>query len=219
MSNRFFITVLVVIAVVVGAFAFAKHSSNSKHNSANAGAPTNHTDGSTKSGVVLIEYGDYQCSACYQYEPLVKAVREKYKDQIIVQFRNFPITSKHPNAFAAARAAEASAKQNKFWEMHDKLYETQDPGGQTGWVASSNPAVFFVSFAEGLGLDKTKFQSDMNSSAVNNLILADMAAGQKVPVEGTPTFVLDGKKVEQNPRNIEGFNKLIDDAIAAHQKQ
>ena len=103
--------------------------------------------------------------------------------------------------------------------MHDKIYETQDPTGKSGWVASSNPSTFFVSFATELGLDADKFQKDMNSAEVNNLINADIAEGKKVPVSGTPTFVLNGKKVEQEIRSVEDFYKLIDDAIAEKAKQ
>lgn len=213
MSNRFFITVIALIVIFVGGFAITKQKGNEGANGNNTGTPTNHTYGTDKTGVVLIEYGDFQCSACYSYEPIVREVREKYKDQIIFQFRNFPIVSTHPNAFVAARAAEAAALQNKFWEMHDKIYETQDPTGKTGWVAAGNPTTFFVSFATELGLDTEKFQKDMNSAEVNNLINADIAEGKKVPVNGTPTFVLNGKKVEQELRSAEDFYKLIDEAI------
>lgn len=214
MSNRFFIAVIAVIVIFVGGFAITKQKSNEGGNGNNTTTPTNHIYGTDKNGVVLIEYGDYQCSACYSYEPLVHDVREKYKDRIAFQFRNFPIVSSHPNAFVAARAAEAAAIQNKFWEMHDKIYETQDPSGKTGWVASSNPTSFFVSFAQELGLDTEKFQTDMNSAEVNNLINADIAEGKKVPVNGTPTFVLNGKKVEQDIRSVEDFYKLLDEALA-----
>lgn len=211
MSNRFFISLLVVMALVVGGFAVFKQHKNQAGNTV---PPTNHVLGTGASGVTLTEYGDFQCSACFQYEPLVQQVINKYKDQITFQFRNFPIVSKHPNAFSAARAAEAADKQGKFWEMHNKLYETQDPNGKTGWAGSSNPLTFFEEFATGLGLDITKFKTDFASTAVNDLINADITAGKLVPVDGTPTFQINGKKIE-NPTSLEAFNKLIDEAIAA----
>jgi protein-disulfide isomerase len=209
MSNRFFITVLVVIALAAGAFAFTKHNSNSK-NSAVSSQPTTHTDGSTKSGVVLIEYGDYQCPACGQYYPIVKQVTQKYKDQIVFQFRNFPLVQIHQNAFAGSRAAEASDKQSKYWQMHDLLYENQ----QT-WGAVSNPTPYFVSYARQLGMDTAKFEKDMASQETNDKINADIKEAQKIGASATPTFVIDGKKLEQNPRSVDEFNKLIDTAIAA----
>jgi protein-disulfide isomerase len=209
-SNRFFITILVVAAVVVGAFAYTKHQSNNKTggSSSTSAQPSNHTEGSSKTGVVLIEYGDYQCPACGQYYPIVKQVYDTYKDQIMFQFRNFPLLQIHKNAFAGARAAEAADKQGKYWEMHDILYENQ----QT-WGAATDPSTFFESYAQQLKLDVAKFKVDYASQAVNDLINADISEGQKIGANSTPTFVLNGKKIDQNPRSLDEFNKLIDAAI------
>src|SRR5205814_6520589 len=93
---------------------------------------TNHTRGQGKSGVVFTEYGDFQCPACYKFEPLMEQIRQKYDEQITFQFRNYPLVEIHKNALIAARAAEAASFQGKFWEMHDKLYQEQDPTGQSG---------------------------------------------------------------------------------------
>lgn len=217
MSNRFFIGLLVAIVLFVGGFAIFKQ--DKKDNGAGSGVqPTNHIKGGNSAAVTLTEYGDFQCSACYQYEPILKSLYEKYQDQIVFQFRHFPIVSAHPNAFSASRAAEAAAKQGKFWEMHDKLYETQDPSGKTGWVASSNALSFFEKFAEELGLDVAKFKTDFASEEVNDLINADIAAAKSVPVSGTPTFQINGKKIE-NPTSLEDFSKLIDEAIKAKQAE
>ncbi len=214
MSNRFFITLLVVIAVVAGVFTFTKHKNNPTTNNATASQPTSHTEGSTKSGVVLIEYGDYQCPACGQYYPIVKQVFDKYKDRITFQFRNFPLVQIHQNAFASARAAEAADKQGKYWEMHDLLYENQ----QT-WSTATNPTSYFAAFAQQLGLNVTQFQTDMQSSEVSGQINADISEAQKIGANSTPTFVLDGKKLEKNPTSVDDFNKLIEDAIKAKANQ
>jgi len=212
MSNRFFITLLVVIAVIVGAFVITKDKSNTGNNANSSSAATNHTEGSDKSGVVLVEYGDYQCPACGQYYPIVKQVVEKYKDQITFQFRNFPLVQIHKNAFVASRAAEAADKQGKFWEMHDMLYEQQ----QT-WAEVSNPNTFFEGYAKQLGLDVTKFKQDMASEDTNDRINADIQAGQSLGANSTPTFVLNGKKLDKNPSSLEDFNKAIEDAIKEKQ--
>ncbi len=212
MSNRFFIILIALIVLVVGGFVVLKKDNEGSSNS--GVQPTNHMKGEGSSGVVLIEYGDFQCSACYQYEPIVKQLFEQYQKQIKFQFRHFPIVSSHPNAFSAARAAEAAAKQGKFWEMHDLLYDTQDPTGKTGWVASSNPLSIFEGFAEQLGMNVAQFKTNFASEEVNDFINADIAAGKDIAVSGTPTFVLDGKKIE-NPSSYEEFVKLIDEAIKA----
>lgn len=208
MSNRFFIIVIAVIVLFAGAFALTKHKSNSGTKGTTTVNPTNHTEGSTKSGVVLMEYGDYQCPACGQYYPILKQIYDKYQGQIIFQFRNFPLVQLHPNAFVAARVAEAADKQGKFWEMHDLLYENQQ-----AWGPSSSPNTFFLGYAKQLGLDTVKFQQDMMAQATNDLINADIAEGQKLGANSTPTFAINGKKLETNPRSVDEFNKLIDDAI------
>lgn len=216
MNNRFVIILLVTVAVIAGAFFFTKHkSSTSNGTSTNSSAqPSNHTIGEGKSGVVLVEYGDYQCPACGQYYPIVKQVVEKYKADITFQFRNFPLVQIHQNAFAASRAAEAAALQNKFWEMHDLLYENQQ-----SWGTASSPNTYFEAYAEQLGLDVTRFKSDMGSSQVSDVINADIAEAQKAGANSTPTFILNDKKLDTNPRSLDEFNKLIEDAIKAKSSQ
>lgn len=209
MSNRFFITLLVVIAAIIGVFTFTKQkNTDNGSTNTNSSQPSSHTKGSDKTGVVLVEYGDFQCPACGQYYPVVKEVFEKYKDQITFQFRNFPLIQIHTNAMVAHRAAEAADKQGKFWEMHDQLYETQQQ-----WTSLPNPGSFFESIAQQLGLDVAKFKTDVASAEANSVINADIKEGQKLGANSTPTFVLDGVKIE-NPRDIEDFNKVIDEAIA-----
>jgi protein-disulfide isomerase len=213
MSNRFVIIVVVIVALFAGVFFFTKHkngtsSGGGKTNS--SAEPSQHTTGGGKSGVVLVEYGDYQCPACGQYYPIVKQVVEANKADITFQFRNFPLVQIHQNAFAGARAAEAAALQNKYWEMHDILYENQ----QT-WGTASNPNTYFEAYAKQLGLDVEKFKTDMGSNQVSDLINADIAEGQRLGANATPTFVLNGKKLEQNPRSLDEFNKLISEAIKA----
>jgi protein-disulfide isomerase len=127
-------------------------------------------------------------------------------------FRHFPTVQTHPHAIRAAEAAEAAAVQGKFWEMHDMLYERQK-----SWESSSNPAAIFEGYASELGLNIDQFKADVASSAINDIINADVQAGQALKITATPTFAINGKKID-NPRDIEGFYKLIDDAIASAKK-
>ena len=165
--------------------------------------------GAGKKKVTLLEYGDFQCPPCGAFFPIVKAVVEKYNDDITFQFRHYPLVQLHKNGFAASRAAEAASMQNKFWEMYDLLY-----GQQTTWSDSSNAMTYFESFAQQLNLDVVKFKTDYASSAVNDVINADKAAGDKAGILATPTFILDGKKIDKNPTSEADFEKLITDAIA-----
>jgi protein-disulfide isomerase len=213
MSNRFLAIVLIIVAIFVGLLFVGKKDASAPtgNNSATTVQPTNHTEGKGTSGVTLTEYGDFQCPACGAYYPIVKQVQQKYGDQITFQFRNFPL-SIHQNARAAHRAAEAADKQGKFWEMHDMLYERQK-----SWESSSNPAAIFEGYASELGLNIDQFKADVASSAINDIINADVQAGQALKITATPTFAINGKKID-NPRDIEGFYKLIDDAIASAKK-
>lgn len=206
MSKQFWGVIILIIAIFAGIFMLTSDKSSAPSNSAKT--LTNHVIGNGKSKVTLVEYGDYQCPFCGQYYPVLKQVQAQYNDQIFFQFRNFPLTNAHPNAFAAARAAEAAGLQNKYWEMHDALYETQQQ-----WSSQSNAVPIFEQFAKQIGLNLTKYKTDFASSKVNDLINADLAEGSKLNVTGTPAFFLDGKKIEVG-QSVESFQKVLDAAIA-----
>jgi len=203
MSKGFWGVIIAIVLIIGGVMYFSKDDSASK------GTVTNHVMGTSKNSVTLTEYGDYQCPACGQYYPIVKEVADKYKDRITFQFRNLPLSQIHQNAFAGARAAEAAAKQDKFWEMHDMLYETQK-----SWSSSSNPKSYFDAYAKQLGLDTTKFDTDFASSTVNDSINADIEAFNKTgETKQTPSFFLNGKAIDPGA-SVEEFAKLIDNALA-----
>src|SRR6185503_9033137 len=124
-----------------------------------------------------------------------------------VVFRHFPITQIHQNALLAAKASEAAGIQGKFWEMHDMLYDKQSE-----WSGGLNAHDFILSYAKTIGLNTTKFDADLNSKAIEEKIIAEYNEGIKLGVEGTPTFFLNGKKLN-SPRSLEEFNKMIKDAL------
>lgn len=196
--------------------------SNKSSSTSSASTLTNHVEGQGKDGIRLIEYGDFQCPYCGQYYPVINQVVQEYNQQITFQFRNFPLTSIHPNAFAAARAAEAANIQGKYWQMHDLLYESNmqyyaSNQAASSWISASDPLPAFDQLAKQLGLNVAKFNSDYGSSKVNNLIEADLAEGNKLGVNATPTFYLDGKKI-QPTETLASFQKYINAAIAAKAK-
>lgn len=216
---------LVVIFVII--FAVTQHSNDkgSATNTTNA-QPTNHVEGQGQKHVTLVEYGDYECPVCGEYYQPLKQVYAQFSSQIYFQFRNLPLTTIHKNAFSGARAAEAAGMQNKYWQMHDELYNNQDPTGQNGWVASNNPLTYFVTFAKQLGLNVNKFQSDYASSKVNNSINADLAAFGKTKLpEATPTFFLDGTYVDNasladnTGPSVSKFAQIINAEIAKKNPQ
>lgn len=180
--------------------------------SAASGNIADHVFGKADSKVLLIEYGDFQCPGCGSVHPTVKKLSEKYKDQMAFVFRNFPITSKHPNARAAAAAVEAAGLQNKYWEMHNKIFESQNAWGSLG---ANERTKFFTDYAAELELDKDKFTSDLASSTVNQKISFDQALGKKAGANATPTFILDGKQLDNEWTNEAKFEEMIVNTLKA----
>jgi protein-disulfide isomerase len=152
-----------------------------------------HVFGKVGSKVTLVEYGDFQCPPCANIYPVVKDISTKYKNRLQFVFRNFPIADLHPNAKAAAASAEAAGLQGKYWQMHDKLYENQSSWSD---LSATDRTKFFDNLASSLSLNMKKFDADMATSAITDKINYDIALGTKVSVSGTPTFFLDGVKLD-----------------------
>jgi protein-disulfide isomerase len=162
---------------------------------------------STKSATItLVEFGDFQCPACGSYFPVVKQITNEFHDQMNFVFRNFPL-SQHQYAIPAAKAAEAAGKQGKYWEMFDVLYEKQ-----TEWSASPNAQTLFSQYAQSLGLNVDQWKKDLADGAIQTKIDADQQDGNSVGVNATPTFYLDGIKLE-NPATVDDFRTLVKAAL------
>jgi len=221
MDKRFWIF-LAVVAVIFGGILFATHQNKANSPSEGKGTLTKHLEGNNTTGVTLTEYGDYQCPACGQYYNPLKQVFAKYKDKISFQFRNFPLYTLHPNAIAGARAAEAADLQGKFWQMHDKLYDenyTQQLAEAQGstyatWTTASDPQSDFDDYAKTIGLNVAKFNTDFKSSLVNDRVQADMKEGDRLGINATPTFFINGKKITSPDATLDAFSKVLDAAIA-----
>src|SRR5882757_3318601 len=84
-----------------------------------------HAEGNAGAPIVLVEFGDYQCPYCGAAYPVIKKIQQTFGDQVRFVFRNFPLSEIHPDAMQAAIASEAAALQNKFWQMHDIIFENQ----------------------------------------------------------------------------------------------
>ena len=165
------------------------------------------TKGLPEASVVLIEYGDYQCPACASYHPIVEQLAKAFPEDLKVVYRHYPLINIHPNAFAASQAAEAAGNQGKFWELHNMLYERQ-----TQWSGEGNPRGKFIELAEELSLDIDQFKSDMNSSETGDKVSADMIVGNKIGINSTPTFILDGVIIRA-PQGLEPFKSLVQQRI------
>ncbi len=160
---------------------------------------TDHVKGNLTSQITLVEFGDFQCPSCGGWEPTVEKVIKDNEKDIKFVFKNFPLTQMHMNALLAAKSAESAGVQGKYWEMHDMIY-----AGQKEWSESPLAKDLFISYAQKLGLDIEKFKSDLNNKSIEDNILAEYTEGTKLGVQGTPTFFLNGKKLE----GMQSFNDL-----------
>lgn len=163
--------------------------------------------GESNAPVTLVEYTDFQCPACAAYFPVVKELIEKNPDNLRVVIRHYPLIRIHPNALLAARSAEAAGRQGKFFEMHDILFSKQSE-----WATLADPKEVFTNYAKELGLNPETFQADLTSDSIDEKINRGLAMGDTDGVQGTPNFLLNGKRIE-NPPNAEAFQVLIDEAV------
>ena len=154
------------------------------------GAQPPHIKGAQNAPVVLEEFGDFQCPPCAALHPELKKIEAAYGDRVSVVFRHFPLTKLHKNALAAARASEAAARQNRFWEMHNQLYVNQ-----AKWSDAPDVRPIFIGYARDLGLDTERFTRDMNDNETVARILADLRRGESLGVTGTPTVFLNNREL------------------------
>ncbi len=163
--------------------------------------------GATSTKITLIEYSDFQCPACGAYFPLVEKVFNEYSSKIQFVYRHFPLTQ-HANAIPAAKASEAAGIQGKFWEMNAMLFTTQ-----ADWENSTSSKTIFTDYAQKIGLDLEKFDTDYESATTSERIEASLKSGLKAGVNSTPSFFLNGKKV--SPQTYEQFKTLLDEAASS----
>lgn len=153
--------------------------------------------------LTLVEYADFECPACSAYQPVLKEVKETFKEELRFVYRSFPLPM-HRNAVASALAAEAAGKQGKFWEMHDLLYAKQKEWGGK----PTEDRAQFEKYATELGLNVEQFKQDMEGDELRAKIDASKQSGEDLHVNGTPTFFLDGELLK-NPSSAQAFKDLI----------
>ncbi|MDD5342608.1 MAG: DsbA family protein [Patescibacteria group bacterium] len=198
-----------VLAVCLGitGILFATKKTDGQKPSVQTIADSDNVKGARNARAILIEYSDFQCPACSARYFLIKKAQEEYGDKVAFVFRHFPLKNIHPNAEPAARAAEAANKQDKFWEMHDFLFEKQ-----SDWSSENDPSSKFISYAKSLGLDSQKFQTDYASDEIKKIVDEAYKNGQKIPIRGTPTYYLNGKFL--NPfQSYSELKQALDEAL------
>ena len=161
-----------------------------------------HVRGPDKAPVTIVEYGDFECPYCGQAEPVVRKLLRDFGDLRYV-WRHLPLNDVHPHAQLAAEAAEAAARQGKFWEMRDLLFDHQ------GALTSRD----LISYAESLGLDIGKFAADLRKHTGMAHVSEDVDSADLSGVSGTPTFFINGKR-HYGAYDIETLTKAVKLAAA-----
>ncbi len=182
----------VFLAALVWGLAYlaSAPSATNQSNLSDAVTAADWQKGDAQAKLTLVEYSDFQCPYCKIYQSYIKDVLNKYGKDILLVYRNYPLIQAHEHAQIAAQAAGAAGLQNKFWEMHDMLFDKQGE-----WEHAPNAEDLFVSYAATLGLDVNKFKADFASPAVLDKIKSDVASGDKSYVQATPSFFLNGKQL------------------------
>jgi protein-disulfide isomerase len=161
-------------------------------------------NGATSSPVVLIEYSDFQCPACAEYDKLIDRLKADYGENLTLVYRHYPWFF-HQQAMNAALASEAAGQQDKFWEMHDILFARQEK-----WSGTVGQEIF-ATYAKELGLDLEAFKTAMIDKKLRQKIEGQLQEGKNLGIDYTPAFAINGKIIE-NPKNYEEFRQIIDQA-------
>ena len=152
-----------------------------------------HCIGPLGAAVQLIEYGDYECPFCARALPGVREMIREHGDRLLFVFRHFPLVSQHPHSWHAAQAAEAAGAQNCFWQMHDHLLSHQH----------SLTDDELETHARALGLDWAAFDRDRKDPELSERIRRDALSGLHSGVAGTPTFFVNGLRLEGGFRPVD----------------
>lgn len=144
-----------------------------------------HTQGPEDAPVTLVEYGDFQCPTCGQAYPIVRHVQKHFGDRLRFVYRHFPL-EQHPMAEPAAEASEFAETDDRFWEMHDAIYENQDE-------LSTD---LLAALAGDLRLNEKGLEKALEQHQFAERIEADMESGDASGVHGTPTFFINGRQHE-----------------------
>ena len=146
--------------------------------------------GAETSKVTIVEFSEYQCPYCKKYvDEAYTKIMQNYGNQIRYIFRDYPLPF-HQHAQQAAEAARCAGDQGKYWEYHDKLFSEQE-----NWSSLDNSKEKLLEYASNLGLARETFQACLESGKHTETVKADFSLGQKVGVQGTPSFFINGQRL------------------------
>jgi protein-disulfide isomerase len=158
--------------------------------------------GPANAPVTIVEFSDFQCPFCQRVMPTLKQVRAKYGDKVRLVWKDFPLTSIHPQAFKAAEAGNCAREQGKFWEYHDRLFANQQ---------ALQPE-FLKKYAADAGLDAAKFNACLDTAKYSDRVQEQMGIGTGFGVQSTPSIFINGRLVA-GAQPFETFVSIIDEEL------
>lgn len=165
-------------------------------------APDDPVLGNANAPVTVVEFSDFQCPFCQRVMPTLKQLREAYGDRVRIVWKDFPLTSIHPQAFKAAEAGQCAREQGKFWEYHDRLFANQQALEQE----------FLKKYAADTGLDAAKFSACLDTAKYAERVQAQMGVGTSLGVSSTPSVFINGRLLS-GAQPYETFTAVIDEEL------
>jgi protein-disulfide isomerase len=222
-ANRAFYLLVAVIAIAgIGALAYAHSQSSSQFavSQVDTTLPPVKSEGyvmgSPSAPLEVIEFGDFECPICGQFNTLTEPeIRARLVQPGIIRYRyiDFPLDI-HRNTWNASRAAACADEQGKFWEMHDAIFQSQD---RWNGEATSNPDKVFKQLAKQLGLDTDKFDDCVDSKKYQAKIQSHLKLAEERRLDGTPTFIIGDKSVTKG-LSYDQFKQMVDAALAKQRR-
>ena len=151
--------------------------------------------------IEIVEFSDFECPFCAQAARVIQAIRERYADEVRFVFRQFPLPI-HPNAELAARASVVAHRQGRFWEFHDRVFQSDGP--------LDRPTLERIAGAA--GLEPAHFASSLTDPSVEQAVEFDVLLGKQIEIGGTPALFINGRRVE-HPTDLATVVNAIDRAL------
>lgn len=154
--------------------------------------------------LVIVEFADYECPYSKEEAAVARRIMTKYGSRVRFEFRDFPIEELHQNATQAAIAGRCAQEQGKFWPFHDKAFNSSPSLSYAELVAMGNE----------IGMDPRQFERCLLDGRYRDDVAADVAKSKELGITGTPTFFLNGRRIDGAiPEDI--FEDVIDKMLAA----
>jgi len=166
--------------------------------------------GNNNAKITIIDFSDYQCPFSERfYSEIFVNLKQDFIDKGVVKyiFKDYPLNF-HPNALPAAIAAECAGQQNKYWEMHSKLFETQEV-----WSGLENTEDTYNGYAKEIGLNLTKYTACIGEQSIKDEIMTDRSDGTAAGASGTPTLFINGMIVRGVPQSYDQFKQYLESQI------